>query len=219
MKDWKPFYRSFILIVFLIYANNLFGQTEKTGKKIIIIDAGHGGTDSGTIGINGIKEKDVVLNIALEIIRLNELKTDNNFDIYLTRFKDTLISLNDRTKLSKAIQADMFISLHCNHSDDPNARGLEVYVSNSVGNYMKQSILMGYKIEKSLVSKIGIKSRGVKFANFQVLRETVDYFPSVLLELGFLSNMDEANYFSDDKNLKAFALLILYELFKIKNYE
>ncbi|MCK7591337.1 N-acetylmuramoyl-L-alanine amidase [Subsaxibacter sp. CAU 1640] len=219
MKDWNTFYRNVVLLVFLALASNLFGQTEKAGKKIIVIDPGHGGIDSGAVGINGIKEKDVVLNIALEIIRLNELKPYNNLDIYLTRYKDTLISLSDRTKLSKALHTDIFFSLHCNHSDNPKARGIEVFVSNSIGKYFKHSILMGHEIEKALVHNIGLESRGVKFANFQVLRETVDYFPSVLLEFGFLSNMDEASYFSVDKNLKGFALLLLNELYKIKSYE
>lgn len=220
MKNLINFYRSFVLLAFLTVSLNLFSQIEVVGKKIIVIDAGHGGIDSGAIGINGVKEKDVVLNIALEIIRLNELKTDyDRLDIYLTRYSDTLISLKDRTKLAKSLRADVFMSLHCNHSGSPNAKGIEVYVSNSNGNYLKQSVLIGYKIERDLVSKIGIKSRGIKFANFQVLRETVNYLPSVLLEIGFLSNMDEANYFSDDKNLKVIALLLLGELIKISSYE
>lgn len=207
-------------MVFFLSAINSFSQSKTFEKKIIIIDAGHGGIDSGAIGINGIKEKDVVLNIALEIIRLNELKSDDSYlDIYLTRYSDTLISLKDRTKLAMALQADFFLSLHCNHSRNPNVKGIEVYVSNSIGSYLKESVLIGYRIEKDLVSKIGIKSRGVKFANFQVLREMVDVCPSVLVEFGFLSNLDEANYVSISQNLKAVALFLLNEIIKITDYE
>lgn len=66
----------------------VFGQ-----KKVIIIDPGHGGNDSGAIGINGTYEKDVVLKIAKEILKLNKSLFDSELDIYLTRYKDTLISL------------------------------------------------------------------------------------------------------------------------------
>ncbi|HBY68193.1 MAG TPA: N-acetylmuramoyl-L-alanine amidase, partial [Flavobacteriaceae bacterium] len=68
-----------------------FGQ-----QKVIIIDPGHGGKDTGAIGTNSIQEKDVVLDIANEIIRLNKTLINNKFDIYSTRYKDTLISLSDR---------------------------------------------------------------------------------------------------------------------------
>ena len=199
--------------------NRVLGQPNPNGKRIIVIDPGHGGKDPGAVGVNGILEKDVVLKIAKQTAELNETVFKNQYEIYLTRYKDTLISLGDRTKLAKSLNTDIFISLHCNHFDSPNARGIEVYVSNSIGMYWKHSILTGYEIEKALVNNIGLESRGVKFANFQVLRETVDCFPAVLLEFGFLSNLDEANYYSVDKNLKVIALLLLNELTKISNYE
>jgi N-acetylmuramoyl-L-alanine amidase len=211
---------SIILVLGLFSLSSpVLAQINQTKKQIIVMDPGHGGKDSGAGGINGILEKDVVLNIAKQIVELNENTFKDRFEIYLTRYKDTLISLGDRTKLAKSLNADIFISLHCNHFDSPNARGIEVYVSNSIGMYWKHSILTGYEIEKALVNNIGLESRGVKFANFQVLRETVDCFPAVLLEFGFLSNLDEANYYSVDKNLKVIALLLLNELTKISNYE
>ncbi len=206
-------------MAFLLSAISLYGQTKIAEKKIIIIDAGHGGIDSGAIGINGIKEKHVVLNIALEMVKMNKSLSSSNLEIYLTRYSDTLISLNDRTKLAKALQADVFISLHCNHADYQNVKGTEVYVSKVDGKYIRQSILIGHGIERALVNQIGLDSRGVKFANFQVLRETVNNFPSVLLEFGFLSNMDESNYVSRGQNLKVVALLLLNEIIKTMNYD
>ena len=65
----------------------------------IIIDVGHGGKDAGAIGVNGIKEKDVVMDIATAILRLNN-ELEKPLDIYLTRYSDTLISLSDRTELA-----------------------------------------------------------------------------------------------------------------------
>lgn len=188
----------------------IFGQ-EMSAQKRIVIDVGHGGKDAGAIGINGIQEKDVVMNIANVILKLNN-ELDSPLDIYLTRYSDTLISLSNRTKLAKNLKADLFVSLHCNHSDNPNARGIEVYTSKKQGEYSEESVFIGYQIEKVLCKQIGYESRGVKFANFQVLRETVGYCASVLLELGFLSNKDEGRYFSDYANIERIASAILLSI-------
>ena len=161
------------------------------------------------MGVNGILEKDVVLNIAKQIVELNETTFKNQFEIYLTRYKDTLISLGDRSKLAKTLIADVFISLHCNHSDNPNARGLEVYVSKKKGKYSRESISLAYYLQKGLKENIGFGSRGVKFADFHVLRETNNYFPSVLLELGFLSNWDEAKFMNKKEGIVKLAFSIL----------
>jgi len=185
----------------------VFGQ-ETSAQKRILIDVGHGGKDSGAIGINKIQEKDVVLNIALEILSLNK-QSKTPLDIYLTRYSDTFISLSDRTKLAKVLKADVFISLHCNHSENPNARGIEVYVTNDKSQYSENAVWLAFELQASFKKQLGFKSRGVKFANFQVLRETLDYFPAVLLELGFLSNRDENNYFSNLSNIRLSALSIL----------
>ena len=83
MKNLINFYRSFVLLAFLTVSLNLFSQIEVVGKKIIVIDAGHGGIDSGAIGINGVKEKDVVLRLALVIRELNAMTKKTNMDIYL----------------------------------------------------------------------------------------------------------------------------------------
>lgn len=188
----------------------IFGQ-ETSAQKRIIIDVGHGGKDSGAIGVNGILEKDVVLNIASAILKLNN-KLDKPLDIYLTRYSDTLISLSDRTKLAKALKADLFLSLHCNHSDNPNARGVEVYVTNAESKYSDDSTWFAFQVQAALNKELGYESRGVKFANFQVLRETVDVCTSVLIELGFLSNKDEGNYISNSNNIQLIATAILLSI-------
>lgn len=201
---------SFVILVLKMCF--IFGQ-ESTAQKRIIIDVGHGGKDAGAIGINDIQEKDVVLSIANEILKLND-DLEKPLDIYLTRYKDTLISLSDRTKLTKALNADLFVSLHCNHSDNPDARGIEVYASRKQEKFSKASVFMGYQIESALCEAIGYDSRGVKFANFQVLRETADYCTAILIELGFLSNWDEESYISDNHNIERIALSILLSIQK-----
>lgn len=199
-----------LLLFCLGFLNGSYAQQDVTQKKnpIVIIDPGHGGKDAGAIGVNGIQEKSVVLNIASEILKLNN-ELENPLNIYLSRYSDTLISLSDRTKLAKAIKADFFMSLHCNHSDNSDARGIEVYIANIEEKHSKESVWLAFKLQDILNKKLGFESRGVKFANFQVLRETTNYCTSMLLELGFLSNWDEGNYIAGSVNIKLIASAIL----------
>jgi N-acetylmuramoyl-L-alanine amidase len=100
------------------------------GLKIgrIVIDAGHGGHDSGTIGVDGIEEKDVVLDVAL---RVGQLLHDRlGSEIIYTRSDDTFIPLETRTAIANKAQADLFLSIHANSSPDASARGVETYYLN-----------------------------------------------------------------------------------------
>ncbi len=100
------------------------------GLKIgrIVIDAGHGGHDSGTLGVDGIEEKDVVLDVAL---RLGKLLHDRlGAEIIYTRSDDTFIPLETRTAIANKAQADLFLSIHANSSSDASARGVETYYLN-----------------------------------------------------------------------------------------
>ena len=206
-------FKVLILIILVLELSSLsspvLAQINQTRKQIIVIDPGHGGKDSGAVGVNGILEKDVVLNIARQIVELNKTVFKNQFEIYLTRYMDTLISLGDRTKLAETLKADVFISLHCNHSDNPNARGLEVYVSKKHGEFSRKSVLLAYGLQTGLKENIGFENRGVKFADFQVLRETANCFPSVLIELGFLSQTDEAKFLYREESQFTVALMLL----------
>ncbi len=207
---WSSFKNvSFVILLLKIYF--VFGQ-----QKVIVIDPGHGGKDSGAIGVNSIQEKDVELGIAKEILRLNKTLLNNEFDIFLTRYKDTLISLSDRTKLAKILNADLFISLHCNHSDNPKARGIEVYVSKNEYRNSKESVWFAYQLQNQIKKQLGFQSRGVKFADFQVLRETVDCCSSLLLELGFLSNWDENRYYNNSSGIRTVAFVLMRRLIKIR---
>jgi len=150
----------------------------------------------------------VVLNITMEILRLNKMVLDDEFDIYLTRYRDTLVSLVDRSRLSKVLNADIFMSLHCNASQTLS-RGIEVYVHNSDNSNTKESIALGLSVLNESTQKLDFKNRGVKFANFQVIRETTAFCPTLLVEMGFVTDADEAYYFLKTKNIRAMALAIL----------
>ncbi len=109
------------------------GQTSlirALGLKIgrIVIDAGHGGHDSGTLGVDGLEEKDVVLDVAL---RLGKLLHDRlGAEVIYTRSDDTFIPLETRTAIANKAQADLFLSIHANSSTEPSARGVETYYLN-----------------------------------------------------------------------------------------
>ena len=193
-----------VFVIMMLQGCQVFAQ-----QKVIVIDPGHGGKDAGAIGINELQEKHVVLNIAQEILRWNKTLLNDKFDIYLTRYTDTLISLSDRTKLAKALNADVFISLHCNHANNSSAKGVEVYVPNSNSRFTDGAIELGLAVLNESTINLGFKNRGVKIANFQVLRDSNLHYPSVPFEMGFISNTDEANYFFKFKSSTSIALAIL----------
>lgn len=104
--------------------------TRALGLKIgrIVIDPGHGGHDTGTIGPTGLKEKDVVLDVALRLRKLLERST--GCEVVMTRRDDTFIPLEERTAIANEKGADLFISIHVNASRDRSARGIETYYLN-----------------------------------------------------------------------------------------
>jgi N-acetylmuramoyl-L-alanine amidase len=105
--------------------------TRALGLKInrIVIDAGHGGHDTGTIGPHGLLEKDVCLDVALRLGNLIEQKLPGA-DVVYTRKDDTFVPLEERTQIANDAKADLFISIHANSSEDPSARGIETYYLN-----------------------------------------------------------------------------------------
>ncbi len=137
------------------------------GLKIgrIVIDAGHGGHDSGTIGAGGIEEKDVVLDVALRLGKL--LHERLGAEIIYTRSDDTFIPLETRTAIANKAQADLFLSIHANSSADPMARGVETYYLNFTSDptaldvAARENAVSGQSIHQlsDLVKKITLKDK------------------------------------------------------------
>ena len=203
--------------------------TRALGLKVgrIVIDAGHGGHDDGTIGPHGVLEKDVVLDVALRLSKLVQEKM--GAEVVLTRSDDTFIPLHERTQIANDHRADLFLSIHANSSPAPDVTGTETFFLNftSTGGAMDvaarenagadrnvgdlkdliQSITLNDKIEESQTfardiqnslnaqaakTNLNARNRGVKKAPFVVLIGAS--MPSVLAEIGFLSNeRDEKN--------------------------
>jgi N-acetylmuramoyl-L-alanine amidase len=137
------------------------------GLKInrIVIDAGHGGHDSGTLGVDGIQEKDVVLDVALRVGKM--LHDRLGAEIIYTRSDDTFIPLETRTAIANKAQADLFLSIHANSSPDASARGVEVYYLNFTSDptaldvAARENAVAGESIHQlsDLVKKIALKDK------------------------------------------------------------
>src|SRR6202789_4404047 len=153
------------------------------GVKIgrIVIDAGHGGHDSGTLGVDGIEEKDVVLDVAL---RLGKLLHDRlGAEIIYTRSDDTFVPLETRTAIANKAQADLFLSIHANSSSDESARGVETYYLNfttspdALETAARENAVSDQSIHQlsDLVKKIALKDKIAESREFASDVETSLY--------------------------------------------
>ncbi|QDH19458.1 N-acetylmuramoyl-L-alanine amidase [Saccharibacillus brassicae] len=151
------------------------------GKKVIVIDAGHGDHDPGAVGPTGVREKDVNLGLALKVAAI--LKKNPNVDIVMTRSDDTFLELKERVRVAKNVNADVFVSIH-NNSGSSAASGTETYYQRG------DSKALATTLHKYILAATGFKDRKVQYGNFHVIRETT--MPAALLEIGFVSNAAEA---------------------------
>jgi N-acetylmuramoyl-L-alanine amidase len=154
----------------------------------IVIDPGHGGKDPGAIGQKGTKEKDITLKVAITVASLLQ---QAGIATKLTRTSDVFVELDDRAKIANSFGANYFVSIHCNSATDRSARGIETYCYQFGGDGEK----LAQSIQDELIKATGLTDRGVKAANFAVLRETK--MPAVLTELAFISNPEEEKLLAD----------------------
>ena len=108
------------------------------GARRIVIDAGHGGHDPGTIGRSGLQEKELVLDVALRVERL--VRQELGAEVVLTRGSDVFIPLEERTAVANSRGADLFLSIHANSSRNPGARGIETYFLNFARNSHAEAV-------------------------------------------------------------------------------
>lgn len=172
-------------------------------RPTICIDPGHGGKDPGASG-HGVKEKDVVLEVAIELGMLLE---HAGCDVMLTRIDDIFLELGDRADIANRLGADAFVSIHCNAAENRSAEGIETFHFRG----SRRGEVLAYGIQAALVSQFcppngKHKSRGVKDAGFAVLRKTE--MPSALVELEFVSHPRQAAFLADAKNQRALAYAI-----------
>ncbi|MCQ4085750.1 N-acetylmuramoyl-L-alanine amidase [Saccharibacillus sp. JS10] len=156
------------------------------GKKVLVIDAGHGAHDPGAVG-NGIREKDINLAIALKVEAI--MKKNPKVDVVMSRSDDTFLELKERVRVAKNVKADVFISIH-NNSGSAAASGTETYYQRD------SSKTLATTLHKYILAATGFKDRKVQYGNFHVIRETD--MPAALLEIGFVSNAGDASQLKND---------------------
>lgn len=148
--------------------------------KKVFIDAGHGGSDPGAIGINRTNEKDINLSIAKKV---SELLKKQGIEVKLSRDSDKYLSLQERCTIANKYGSDCFVSIHCNAFND-KAKGLETYCLNK-----NTADLATYVHDAIINEKAYTLNRGVKYANFYVLKYT--NMRACLIEVGFIDNTDD----------------------------
>lgn len=158
-------------------------------NKTIVLDPGHGGYDSGTIGYNGTLEKSVTLETAN--LLYNKLKAAGA-NVMMTRSTDTYVSLQSRVVTSDTNKADAFVSMHYDSTLDPSVKGFTCYYYNT-----EKDKALADAVHGEMASQSPSSDRGIRFGNFHVLRE--NHEPSILLELGYLSNSTEEMILSSDQ--------------------
>ncbi len=155
-----------------------------SSMKKVVLDPGHGGSDSGAVG-GGLYEK----NLNLEVAKLvAEKLTKKNVYVYMTRSKDTTVSLEDRTNYSNEINPDIYVSIHTNSTVQEDSYGVETHYYKDDSYSLAQLIHSKFASAKNL-KKWETKDRGVIKSRFYVINHTEA--PSILIEMGFISNTQE----------------------------
>lgn len=160
-------------------------NTSKTFNTVVV-DAGHGGKDSGAYRRYGPPEKMVALDVAQ---RLNQKLRESQIKTIMTRDSDVFIPLNDRVAIENKQKNAVFVSIHFNDSRTRRARGFETYYHSGA------SYDLASRIQQKLMSIPNSSNGGIHTANFRVLR--LASCPAVLVECGYLSNRSEANQARD----------------------
>lgn len=209
---------------------DLFPMEKSTGGSLVnaaglkmrlVLDAGHGGWDLGTVGRQGLLEKDLVLDVVSRLGHLVEQRL--GAEVVYTRRDDSYVPLEERAEIANLSDADLFLSIHANYSDFPSARGVESYYTNTYSSIkarlpeakqgdrslqsvnwtnvdirqkVRDSHHFAESIQTSLYSTLaaktpGLPNRGVKEAQYVVLTGTK--MPAVLAEISFVSSPTDEN--------------------------
>ena len=161
--------------------------------KVIVVDPGHGGKDSGALSDDGsdqVQEKDVVLDLGL---RLAQLLRPQGAEVVMTRADDTFIPLVARSDTANRLSADAFVSVHCNSCGTPNTLcGTRVYYDHP------DSVPLAAAVQEELIAVMGSKDNGLRNANFSVIRRS--QCPGVLVETAFINHDEDRKLLTDPES-------------------
>ena len=180
------------------YKTGIVAASKADSKKVIMIDAGHGGTDPGALGVlkgKTIKEKDLTLSISRKVRSILE---SNGYATSMTRTGDTLPSLEERPAQANDEDCALFVSIHINSAAAEEANGTEVYYSdeNNDDDYGVTSHELADNVLEGMLKYMKSTDRGVRMANWAVTRRA--NMPAILLEVGFISNEAELKKMCSD---------------------
>lgn len=170
----------------------------------VVIDAGHGGKDGGSVK-NHLIEKKLCLDVAKRVesgLKSSGLKT------VMTRRSDTFVELDQRARIANRVPSSIFVSVHFNSSRRTSVAGTEVYYRSARGKSIAAAISRSFK------ARVAGGSRGILYGDFKVLRET--QMPAVLVECGYISNKREALRCADPAHRQKLADAIIRGLLAIR---
>lgn len=172
-------------------------KPQKSGEKhSIVIDAGHGGSDTGAIG-GGVYEKNITLDLAK---RIEDILIKKGYDVKMTRVDDSYVSLQERVDISEEYNPDIFVSVHVNSSVKPEINGIETHY------YHQESVALAQTVHASFASAVPATNRGLFKSKFYVINHTTS--PAILVEIGFISNIAERAEITGEKRKQATAQAI-----------
>ena len=214
-------------------------------KRIVVLDPGHGGPDPGAIGVSGLREKEITLQVAQKV--KHTLEATGRYKVHLTRNEDVFVPLRKRYQLAEAAGAELFISLHADSNGDSRLRGASIYTlsekssdreaaalaakenrsdaiagidlsnqSDAVASFLielrqRQTMNESALFSETLIQEVGTSTRLLRnthrFAGFAVLKSPD--VPSVLMELGYLSNRHDEKLLRDPRHHETVARSIL----------
>lgn len=178
----------------------LLNQSAKPlQNRVIILDPGHGGKDPGTVK-GSDSEKTITLKVSTQVKQLLE---NAGAKVYMTRTGDTYPSLQDRVDFTQANYGEIFVSVHVNSAANTSAQGTETYYAISTGDMYQEDIDLATFVNNQIVNNLNMKNRGVKQEQYYVIRNMV--IPSILVELGFLTNTEDNSKMTNDQYVKLFA--------------
>lgn len=192
-------------------------------SNVFIIDAGHGGEDPGAVGVNGVYEKNLNMDIALQV---GELLTERGYAVIYTRTEDKLLyteeenirglrkisDLKNRCKIAAEYPNATFISIHMNSFGSPKYSGLQVYYSEN----NEESRLLADKVQRSVKNELqNENNRVIKNGHGMFVLENIEN-PAILIECGFLTNENECEKLSEKEYQKELSLSIVCGIIEYK---
>jgi len=173
---------------------------------LVALDASHGGKDPGAVGKNGLKESHV--NLAVSNKARDAFKKAG-IDVLMLRPDDVFVAISKRVEIANRAKADYLVSVHCNAVKDRAAHGTETF------RYDRKDIPLANSLQLNLIKQLARRDRGVKQGQFLIIRAAK--MPAALVELAFISNIEEEKLLGDPKFQQLAAKAIVDGVMKVSN--